>query len=78
MIDIRLNDFYEDRLKELATYHQEPTSVAVVRLLIRHASKEARLWPSTTDSDPETDQQPVIIPAGAQEPSTAAAPALVE
>lgn len=51
MIDIRLDNFYEQRLAELQAHYREPTATAVVRMLIRNASQEAGLWPGPREGE---------------------------
>ena len=51
MLDIRLDDFWEERVKELQTMYREPSGTAVIRLLVRNASQEMGRWPGVREED---------------------------
>lgn len=55
MLDIRLDDFYEERVEELKRHYREPTGSAVIRMLIRNASQEANRWPAKAGREEEGD-----------------------
>ena len=64
MIDIRLDDFYEEQLKKLQSHHREASATPVVRMLIREASMSAGLWPNQNGHSIEEDEDNQLANAG--------------
>jgi len=64
MIDIRLDDFYEEQLKKLQSHHREASATPVVRMLIRNAAISAGTWPNPNGHSIEEDEENQLASAG--------------
>jgi hypothetical protein len=58
-MDIRLNGIHESALLKLAELNDQKTASGMVKLLIRDAAKEARVWPICRVEQQEPVEEPV-------------------